>query len=194
MDKSSIAKYYHVLKGYNNFRTVKSRSVCSLCFQSSCDHDLPTIKRKEALEAYLYWTDVALMGAKNSMIHVDDDIVIPEFPLWGEYDNTVKYDVVPRLNLPISVIHVGEKVSVFTGREPSYVDLPRLKTKGIHYGYIVFEQFYLLKSFRNGSFFTTKVSFNSPNDLQDNEFVAGFLRIPRGTLSYDDFARNIHTS
>ncbi len=187
---SSVARYYNTLNKYNFYRNEKGKQVCSLCFKSDCKHDLPKIQRKEGLLALSYWVDIAQMQAKDEMLWLHEDIVIPKLPIDGKYDSETRYDIFPRLSLEISIINVEDQVTIFTGNKSSYVDLPSLGTKATHYGYIFDDQFYTLKSFKNGSFFNSKGKFPRVSELPEsaNNLTEGFFYLLKGNNDYDKFA------
>jgi len=188
---SSVARYYRVLDEYNNYRNEKAKMVCHLCFKSDCEHDLPKIQRKEALSALSYWVDIGQMQAKDEMLWLDDDIIVPKFPIDGVYNSHEAYDIIPRLSLPLTIIDVNDTVSVFTNGKADYVDLPSLGVKAIHFGVIFDDQFFSLKSFRNGNFFNPKRKFQKMSNLPEhsNTLVEGFYYLKKGNSTYDDFAR-----
>lgn len=186
-NKSRVSKYYAVLNHYNNFRNVKSKMVCKICFQTECNHRTDKIKRKEGLESLTYWVEIFKMQAQQDMDWLTDDIIVPKFPTQGSYDSSVRYDVLPRLNVPLSVVHITDKPNVFTDGQPSYVDLPRLTIKATHYGYILDDQFYVLKSFKNGFFYNAH-KIKKVVDIPDNSLVTGFYYLPYGNVDYDDFS------
>lgn len=188
---SPVARYYTVLNEYNNYRNEKAKKVCHLCFKSVCKHNLAKIQRKEGLSALSYWVDIAQMQAKDEMLWLGDDIVVPRFPIEGVYDPNERYDIIPRLSLDLTIINVSDDVSIFTNGKPDYIDLPSLGVKAIHFGVIFDDQFFSLKSFRNGSFFNPKGKFQKMLNLPEhaNHLVEGFYYLRKGNSVHDEFAR-----
>ncbi len=188
MARNNVVTYYDILKTYNGYRKIKDKRVCRICFKGNCDHGVSSISRKDGLLALQYFTDLAMIRAKDQMIWLDDDIVIPEIP-FGKYNNNVKYTISPRLSLPMSVVHVDDVINVFTGTEKVSCKLPNLVNKATHYGYIVENTFYSLISFNYGNFFHPNKIKRLRDGLPNNDTTIGFFYLLKGNNNYEDFAR-----
>lgn len=187
---NGVGRLYRIQSKILEIRESKSKHFCNVCFETNCDHKKGFCNQNDAITALEWWIRVVVSESDEILVLGDDDqFVIPKFPRPIGRRLEYKYDHFPILDQEMVLIHATSTGNLFfteDGEEFNALDVGQLKN-GTYWGYVYNGRFYLLSTFNNGEWFNSRQGLETTKDLPIDAPYSGFLHIPKGRFTYEEF-------
>jgi len=192
---NDVAQIYKIKERLSELRTAsRNKQYCNICFEPGCmlHNNSGTCSRQDAVSTLTWWLDLAILESDDVLVFGDNnEIIVPKFPQGnGQKNKAYKYSHVPILDKMIFVYVDGNEQFLFSTSEGKAIKpFPfNVGTNGIYWGYLFENNFYVLITFLNGEWFTSRQKLWDARDIPITAPIVGFWHIPKGRLSYENFA------